>query len=898
MFKKLSALIIFLLVFVAFAAGQSAHLDSLYHAEQSIGDDIARAKHIHKIVAGTWHYDLEKGYQQAQRGYEVAKKSGDPECLMILLTDVGMYHYFGGNYVEASRYYRQALAASQGKNFGEYPAYTLTRLGNLNRVQGQFDSAQFYYNKTLESIKGVKTVVAEASVYFHMGWLQYDLSSYDEALRLLFKSLAIRRTLKDSLTIAENLRVIGMVHLGKNAFDSASYYLNHAHNIGIRHHDIELTMFSQINLADLNFATGNLLESINQYQKTLEMLQTHDFKRYRALVLHHIGLVFDSQGDYLKSIEYMLNALKLSEELNSRQEVIKINVGIGWAYNNLQNYEQALTFANKALTLASSTTDAATIGMAQNLLGNIYANIKQYDKALRYYDSALINRNKLGLTLLEANTMYNIAMVYESQNRLDDALGYLLRDLEVTKASRSIRGQVLAHNALGLIYGKKGNVKKAEEHINLALTLSKKLGALTHRRESYSYFAQVYTLNRQYEKANLYYKKYIEIDDSIVNRESQVSSLQMNALYQLDKKENELKALANENALKQSRIDVQQTELQLKNFVLFISIGGVVLLGLGGVILYRYYREKSNSHRTLERLNREVSEKNEEIQAQSEELVEANSSLSKLNFNLLEKQEEIEAQSEELREANETISEINRGLENIISKRTQQLKEAYKELDTFFYRSSHDFRRPLTTFLGLAEVAKVTVKDANALELFDKVKETATNLDKMLFKLQSISDLGSQQLVYKEIFFKEIFNGIYDSFRDEIMRGSMKISCDVTLKDPFYSYPAMIRIIIENLLENTIHFRRKEGSQVTLAVYQHDRHVVIEVADNGQGIDSQYFGQIFDMYFRGNERSKGNGLGLYIVKKAVEKLNGTVNVTSEMGAGSVFRVYLPNEQRA
>jgi signal transduction histidine kinase len=129
------------------------------------------------------------------------------------------------------------------------------------------------------------------------------------------------------------------------------------------------------------------------------------------------------------------------------------------------------------------------------------------------------------------------------------------------------------------------------------------------------------------------------------------------------------------------------------------------------------------------------------------------------------------------------------------------------------------------------------------------------------------------------------------------MRGSMRISCDVELLDPFYSYPAMIRIIIENLLENAIHFRRREGARVTLRMYQQDRHIVIEVIDNGQGIDSQYFGQIFDMYFRGNERSKGNGLGLYIVKKAVEKLNGSVTVTSEMGEGSMFKVFLPIEKK-
>jgi signal transduction histidine kinase len=273
--------------------------------------------------------------------------------------------------------------------------------------------------------------------------------------------------------------------------------------------------------------------------------------------------------------------------------------------------------------------------------------------------------------------------------------------------------------------------------------------------------------------------------------------------------------------------------------------------------------------------------------------MEANTALSKLNNDLIEKQEEIEAQSEELREANETIGEINRGLEGLVDKRTSQLKEAYKELDTFFYRSSHDFRRPLTTFLGLAEVAKITVKDNYALELFGKVRETAVNLDKMLFKLQSISDLGAQQLVYKEVLIREIYNSIYDSFREELGRKGIRLVCEIDPGESFYSYPAMVRIILENLIENAVNFCTPVDPVVVARAFRRDAHMIIEVADNGPGIDRQYIDNIFDMYFRASERSKGNGLGLYIVKKAAEKLDGTVTVNSVLHAGSVFTVLLP-----
>jgi signal transduction histidine kinase len=79
-----------------------------------------------------------------------------------------------------------------------------------------------------------------------------------------------------------------------------------------------------------------------------------------------------------------------------------------------------------------------------------------------------------------------------------------------------------------------------------------------------------------------------------------------------------------------------------------------------------------------------------------------------------------------------------------------------------------------------------------------------------------------------------------------------------------------------------------------MKAYESSNFVVIDLEDNGQGIRKEYHEQIFDMYFRASERSKGNGLGLYIVKKAVEKLDGSITVSSIAGAGTTFTVMLPN----
>jgi signal transduction histidine kinase len=319
----------------------------------------------------------------------------------------------------------------------------------------------------------------------------------------------------------------------------------------------------------------------------------------------------------------------------------------------------------------------------------------------------------------------------------------------------------------------------------------------------------------------------------------------------------------------------------------------LILLLIVLYVVYKYYRAKKRSHDELTELNREISEMNEEIQAQSEELFEANSSLSNLNNDLIESREEIQAQSEELIEANEIIGNINRDLEDKVHERTTQLEKAYVELDTFFYRSSHDFRRPLTTFLGLAEVAKITVRDKNALELFDKVRETALNLDKMLIKLQSISDVGTQQLYYEEASLKDLILNTIGAFRSDLENKGIKLSLNFETDRKIFTYPVLVKILIENLVENSVNFSKQQDPFISIRTFDGDEAVGIEVKDNGQGFAPEFSEKIFDMYFRANYMSKGNGLGLYIVKKAVDKLSGTIAFNSVQYEGSTFTVLLP-----
>ena len=872
---------------------QNSKIDSLGAALKSTSDNERRADILHELSAESFDYYFDKSREYALQGLKYAEKGNYLLGVVKSLTDLGLYYYFTGDYKNAYRYYQQAIKLCGSNNFGDYPAYTLTRLGNLYRVQAVFDSARYYYEASLLALKDKKGDVGLSSVHYNLGILALDQSDFDNALSNLRIALAIRSKTRDSLVIGECWKSIGQVYQGRSMFDSAIYYYEKSFRLARRFSDPELQMFYHIKRGEIYFTNGDYQNATKHFLQALDLLKTHDFKRYHAIVLTRIAQVYDAQGDFKQAIEHLLSALRIHESLNSRQEVARVYGAMGWVYINQKNASVAVSYAQRSLQLMKQINDKAGMGFAHNLLGYINYSTANYPAALEEYNIALQLRNEIKNESTSAATLFNIARVYEKQGIYGKAQDHLLKVLAVDEKNMDKDGLVMTYNTLGIVLTKKKEFSEAERYLQRGHDLAIAVNTPVELSNNHKIFAELYKAMGDNSKAIRHYDAYIALNDSIFTRQSATKIAEMSALYELEKKEKEIQILNQRDEINNEKLQLQDTQIKYQNYFLFFTVGGIVLLLVMVYVLYHYYRSRTRANEKLTSLNKEISEQKEEIQAQSEELIEANNSLIALNNELVEKTEEIQAQSEDLKQTNTMITEINRDLDSIVTKRTSQLQEAYKELDTFFYRSSHDFRRPLTTFMGLAEVAKITIKDKTALELFSKVRETALNLDKMLVKLQSISDVGAQQLVYKEVLIREIFDNVCEGFREDIEQFGIRTQSGVTLDRPFVSYPAMIKTIIENLVENAIHFRASKEPYIQLRAYGNRDHVIIEIEDNGQGIRVEYTEKIFDMYYRANERSKGNGLGLYIVKKAVQKLNGTIQLITEFGKGSRFVITLP-----
>ncbi|MBC7919532.1 MAG: GAF domain-containing sensor histidine kinase [Ferruginibacter sp.] len=256
------------------------------------------------------------------------------------------------------------------------------------------------------------------------------------------------------------------------------------------------------------------------------------------------------------------------------------------------------------------------------------------------------------------------------------------------------------------------------------------------------------------------------------------------------------------------------------------------------------------------------------------------------------KNEELEDANAQLTRLNNQIGELNQSLERTVAERTSDLRTANEELSILFYRTSHDFRRPLTTIMGLVQVAEMTVIDEEALQLFGNCQRVVVEMDAMLTKLSALGYYQSSYTTTRSLDFTPILGALRAKFAETAAKAGIDLRFNLYLKDTFHSDPAIILFILENLIENSIQFCGRYP-YVELDVYQENLALVLRVADNGQGIEANQMTRIFEMYYRANAYSKGNGLGLYVVRKLVKVLGGEVEARSEVGRGSVFTVVLP-----
>ncbi|MEO6303680.1 MAG: HAMP domain-containing sensor histidine kinase [Bacteroidia bacterium] len=237
-------------------------------------------------------------------------------------------------------------------------------------------------------------------------------------------------------------------------------------------------------------------------------------------------------------------------------------------------------------------------------------------------------------------------------------------------------------------------------------------------------------------------------------------------------------------------------------------------------------------------------------------------------------------------------------MEQHIVNQMSALKQTNKELETLFYKASYDIKTPLMEVKNLTMIATKKINDAESLKYFALINQSWQNLTTIVDELGMVNDIKNEEITTEKINFEEILKSVYNEHRSLPLFDNILFSLDITLKEDFYSSTILIKTIFRHLIDNSIKYSTKRLRQSFLKISiegQSNNMLKITVSDNGIGIQKEHEDKIFDMFFKGTDRSTGTGLGLYIVQNSLQKINGAVSVESDQVNGTTFTILLPNK---
>lgn len=225
----------------------------------------------------------------------------------------------------------------------------------------------------------------------------------------------------------------------------------------------------------------------------------------------------------------------------------------------------------------------------------------------------------------------------------------------------------------------------------------------------------------------------------------------------------------------------------------------------------------------------------------------------------------------------------------------EELKVRNTELDNFVYKVSHDLRAPLSSVLGLVNLSRLQGNTDNPMEYINIIGEKIQALDHFIGDVLSHSKNLKMDVDICKVDLERI---IEQTFTDlGYLDGAMKTRKILRIDGiEFYSDPWRISEIFRNLVSNAIKYRKpgSDESEIVIKINVDQLCADISFADNGIGIKDSSLKRIFEMFYRATDQGEGSGIGLYIVKNAVEKLGGQIKVASSPGEGTRFHILLPN----
>ena len=242
------------------------------------------------------------------------------------------------------------------------------------------------------------------------------------------------------------------------------------------------------------------------------------------------------------------------------------------------------------------------------------------------------------------------------------------------------------------------------------------------------------------------------------------------------------------------------------------------------------------------------------------------------------------------------ITEIKNIEKNILQK-NEELKKINSELDNFVYSVSHDLRSPLLSVKGiLSLIFKTAQLEPNVENYLRMAEKSILRLDETILEILEYSRNARLGLQFDEVYLSDMISTIYDDIKYSSTQ-KIRFSTEIDFDGYIITDRARLNTVLKNVLGNAFKYLKKvEESTVQFKAYKENGYLLIEITDNGEGISEEHQSKIFDMFYRASNTSAGTGLGLYICKEILNKMNGEINISSVKNEGTTVFIKIPLEE--
>lgn len=566
--------------------------------------------------------------------------------------------------------------------------------------------------------------------------------------------------------------------------------------------------------------------------------------------LNNIGSIYNEQGKFEEALNTYFFVLKLREKRADQSGLAASQYNVGTIYHRMGMLEEAIMYMEESLTTYREQKDLFGLNYVLSDLAAILRERGEFEESQRLYDEAMDNAIALNDRFSLANCTSGMAMLAVAKGDFRTAEEELKDALEIYRQIASPKSEAETLNLLGTVLLKQNRPAQAIAPLTESLNLARRLEARDLIRDNHHLLAEAEAAIGNHQSAYRHFLDFFALHDSIYSQAKSAQYAELNARYRTREHQLEIQRLN----LQREQDNLWSQRLLQRNYLLF---GGLVFLFLVALTLFFRFRQKQKRNRKIEQMNLEI-----------------------------------QAQRDRMKSQNDQIREINTNLERIIDARTAAVVSAKNELDTFLYESAHALRRPLTRIEGLSQLLEIETDPQTRDDLRAKMSFTVKGMDRLLHKLIMVNENEQRSLELEKLNPHTLIAEIEKSLDCP----HLAVKVDLPPAFELYSDRYLMHILLLNLVENAAHFcaaPEQRPAECTVRFTLTEESVVIEVEDNGLGVAADHLSQVFEMFYRVHIHNGSNGLGLYVVRKVVDRLHGEVRIESEEGQWTRVRVELP-----